>query len=81
MSLTPEQEKKSPQSWEQVLGYIDRQVRRDFDFMRARHYWEKTLEETPKEVLVRALSMALATGRYQEKPRGRCCQCGPVAAG
>jgi hypothetical protein len=49
--------------------------------MRARHCWEKTLEETPKEVLVRALSMALATGRYQEKPRGRCCQCGPVAAG
>ncbi|MNJ21934.1 hypothetical protein D3C77_162980 [compost metagenome] len=74
MSLTPEQEKKSPQSWEEVLRVIDMQVRRDCDLMRARHYWEKTLEETPKEVLVEALSMALATGRYQEKPRCRCCR-------
>ncbi|CAN2975971.1 hypothetical protein METHPM2_360028 [Pseudomonas sp. PM2] len=40
--------------------------------MRARHYWGKTLEETPKEVLVEALSMALANGRYQKTPR---CQC------
>lgn len=54
------------------MRYIDMQVRRDCDLMRARHYWEKTLEETPKEVLVEALSMALATGRYQEKPRCRC---------
>lgn len=56
------------------MRYIDMQVRRDCDLMRARHYWEKTLEETPKEVLVEALSMALATGRYQEKPRCRCCR-------
>ncbi|WP_143133083.1 hypothetical protein [Pseudomonas plecoglossicida] len=74
MSLTPEQEKKSSQTSEQVMRYIDMQVRRDCDLMRARHYWEKTLEETPKEVLVEALSMALATGRYQEKPRCRCCR-------
>ncbi|MFB1634133.1 hypothetical protein [Pseudomonas sp. AP-1] len=75
MSLTPEEEKKSPQTWEQVMRYIDMQVRRDCDLVRARHYWQKTLEETPGEVLVEALSMALATGRYQEKPRGRYCRC------
>ncbi|POG01012.1 hypothetical protein BGP82_26565 [Pseudomonas putida] len=74
MSLTPEQEKKSPQSLEEVLRYIDMQVRRDFDLMRARHYWEKTLEGTPKDVLVEALSLALATGRYQMKPRCNCCR-------
>lgn len=50
------------------------QVRRDFDQMRARQYWDRTLEGTPKEVLVEVLSMALATGRYQMTPRCRC-QC------
>ncbi len=57
------------------MRYMDMQVRRDCDLPRARQYWQKTLEETPKEALVQALSMALATGRYQEKPRGRCCRC------
>jgi len=52
MSLTPDEEKKSPQTREQVMRYIDMQVHRACDLMRARHYWQKTLEETPKEVLV-----------------------------
>ncbi|WP_371356115.1 hypothetical protein ACA087_06430 [Pseudomonas chlororaphis] len=72
MSLTPEIEKVSPQSRDEVLKYIDMQVRRDFDQMRAKHYWERTLEGTPKEVLVEALTIALASGRYQMTPR---CQC------
>lgn len=57
------------------MRYIDMQVHRACDLMRARHYWQKTLEETPKEVLVEALSLALATGRYQQKPRSQCCRC------
>lgn len=28
------------------MRYIDMQVRRDCDLVRARHYWQKTLEET-----------------------------------
>lgn len=56
-----------------MLKIIDMQVRRDVDLMRARHYWRKTLEETPVEVLVEALSDALATGRYQNVPK---CKCG-----
>lgn len=56
------------------MSCIDMQVRRDIDLMRARHYWEKTLEGTPKAVLVEALSLALATGRYQMKPRCNCCR-------
>lgn len=54
------------------MRFIDMQVRRDCDLMRARQYWEKTLEETPREILVEALSLSLATGRYQPKPRCRC---------
>ncbi|WP_448092495.1 hypothetical protein [Pseudomonas lini] len=72
MSLTPENEKESPQSRDEVLKYIDMQVRRDIDQMRAKQYWDRTLEGTPKEVLVDALTIALASGRYQMTPR---CQC------
>ncbi|MBA1297788.1 MULTISPECIES: hypothetical protein [Pseudomonas] len=72
MSVTPEGNKQSPQSSEDVQRSIEMQINRDIDSMRARHYWGKTLEETPKEVLVEALSMALANGRYQKTPR---CQC------
>ncbi len=56
------------------MSCVDMQVRRDCDLMRARHYWEKTLEETPREILVEALSLSLATGRYQKTPRCRCCR-------
>lgn len=72
--MTPEQEKKSVQSMEDIMSCVEAQVRRDCDLTRARHYWEKTLEETPKEILVEALSLSLATGRYQIKPRCRCSQ-------
>lgn len=78
-SLTPEVEKTCSQSCEQVMRYIDMQVRRDCDLPRARHYWQKTLEETPKDVLVEAFRMALATGRYQAKPRGQWCRVADVS--
>lgn len=71
--MTPETENKTPQSRDEVLKIIDMQVRRDVDLMRARHYWRQTLEETPVEVLAEALSVALATGRYQNVPK---CKCG-----
>lgn len=70
--MTPEEQKVIPQSLDDLLHGIDMQVRRDIDQMRAKHYWGKTLDETPKEVLVEALSMALATGRYQMTPRCNC---------
>ena len=75
MSMVPEEQKVIPQTREDLLRCIDRQVRRDIDQIRAKHYWGKTLEETPKEVLVEALSMALATGRYQMAPSCRCRCC------
>ncbi|PTT02209.1 hypothetical protein [Pseudomonas sp. HMWF006] len=65
MSLTPEEQQVREKARNDLMKCIDMQVRRDFDFMRARQYWEKVLEETPKEVLAEALSMTLATGRYQ----------------
>lgn len=71
--MTPEDGNGVPQSRDDVLRIIDMQVRRDIDLMRARQYWRKTLEETPVDVLVEALSDALATGRYQEVPKCRCC--------
>lgn len=71
--MTPEDGNGVPQSRDDVLRVIDMQVRRDIDLMRARQYWRKTLEETPVDVLVEALSDALATGRYQEVPKYRCC--------
>ncbi|QLG93386.1 hypothetical protein HZF02_16060 [Pseudomonas yamanorum] len=75
MSVTPEKQKVIPQTLEDLLRCIDRQVRRDIDQMRAKHYWGKTLEETPREVLAEALSMALATGRYQITQHNRCHCC------
>ncbi|MBP5951305.1 hypothetical protein [Pseudomonas sp. P42] len=74
MSLTPENEKVIPQNVTEVLRYIDMQVRRDVDQMRAKQYWERTLEGTPREVLVDALTIALASGRYQMTPRCQCCR-------
>lgn len=71
--MTPENENRATQGRDDVLRVIGMQVRRDIDLMRARQYWRKTLEETPVEVLVEALSDALATGRYQEVPRCKCC--------
>lgn len=71
--MTPENENGAPQSLDEVLRIIGMQVRRDIDQMRARQYWRKTLAETPADVLVDALSIALATGRYQEAPRCPCC--------
>lgn len=71
--MTPEDGNGVPQSRDDVLRVIDMQVRRDIDLMRARQYWRKTLEETPVDVLVEALSDALATGCYQEVPKCRCC--------
>ncbi|NMX64764.1 hypothetical protein [Pseudomonas sp. WS 5079] len=75
MSLTPDEQKVKAQSRDDILKCVDMQVSRDFDFSRAKQYWGKILEETPKEILVEALSMALASGRYQMAPRCNC-QCG-----
>ncbi|WP_052506131.1 hypothetical protein [Pseudomonas sp. MRSN 12121] len=74
MSLTPEEQQVREKKRDDLMRCIDMQVRRDFDFMRARQYWGKVLEETPIEVLAEALSMTLATGRYQMTPRCKC-QC------
>ncbi|QNH77832.1 hypothetical protein GGD92_06070 [Pseudomonas protegens] len=75
MSLTPGAQDLKPQRLDEVLKSIDLQVRRDVDSMRAKHYWETTLLGTPNDVLVEALTMALASGRYQMTPRGcPCCR-------
>lgn len=59
----------------QIERIMDMQVRRDIDQFRARSFWRKVLAGTPTEELVEALSMALATGRYQETPKPKCCGC------
>ncbi|QAY92557.1 hypothetical protein [Pseudomonas sp. ACM7] len=75
MSLTPEVQQVSGKSRDEIIQSMDMQVRRDIDFMRAQHYWGKVLDGTPKEVLIEALSMALATGRYQITLKCRCQGC------
>ena len=73
--MTPEEQQVIGKSRDEIIRSIDMQVRRDIDFMRAQHYWGKVLEETPKEVLIEALSLSLATGRYQITPKCRCRGC------
>jgi hypothetical protein len=75
MSLTPEEQQARAKTRGEIMNSIDMQVRRDIDFMRAQHYWGKVLEGTPKEILIEALSMTLATGRYQVTPKCRCRGC------
>jgi hypothetical protein len=57
---------------QEIMNYIGAFIRKDYDGIRAKLYWNNTLDKVPKEVIVDALSMALSSGRYQEKPR---CQC------
>lgn len=73
--MTPGEPQVSGKSRDEIIKSIDMQVRRDIDFMRAQHYWGKVLEGTPKKILIEALSMALATGRYQVAPKCRCRGC------
>ena len=58
---------------QEIMNHIGCFIRKDYDGIRAKLYWNNILDKVPKEVIADALSTALGSGRYQEKPRCRCC--------
>jgi hypothetical protein len=58
---------------EALLKIFDMQVRRDMDYVRAREYWNRCIQDLPIGTLVEALAR-LSSGRYQMTPRYQC-QC------
>lgn len=59
---------------EDVLEIFDMQIRREMDYVRAKAYWERALQELPLAVLSEALAQ-LSCGRYQMTPHCRCPYC------
>ena len=59
---------------EALMKIFDMQIRRDMDYVRAREYWGKSIQDLPIGTLVEALAR-LSSGRYQMTPSGRCHCC------
>ncbi|WP_143714493.1 hypothetical protein [Laribacter hongkongensis] len=42
-------------------------IRRDFDHLTAKRYWDHVIASTPPDILTEALIRALCSGAYQER--------------
>ncbi|MCG9023565.1 hypothetical protein LH417_11600 [Laribacter hongkongensis] len=47
-------------------------IRRDFDHLTAKRYWDHVIASTPPDILTEALIRALCSGAYQERCHPPC---------
>ncbi|APC18545.1 hypothetical protein BLL42_23570 [Pseudomonas frederiksbergensis] len=59
---------------EELVKIFDMQIRRDMDYVRAKAYWSRSLQDLPLAALTEALAR-LSSGRYQMVPNCRCHRC------